>query len=94
MTKKLLRGRVLTFRAEPQAPDDTQSYEYIEDGALIISNGLIEAVGAFSKLQAQAKDAEVIDHRPHLLMAGFIDTHLHFPQTQVIASWAEQLLDW
>ena len=63
MTEKLLRGRVLTFRAEPQSPDDTQSYEYIEDGALIISNGLIKAVGTYAELQSQA--VEVIDHRPH-----------------------------
>ena len=73
MTRKILRGRILTFHAEPQTPDDTQSYEYIEDGALIMSNGLIEAVGEYAKLQSQAAGAEVIDHRPHLLMAGFID---------------------
>jgi len=94
MTKKLLRGRVLTFHTEPQTPDDTQAFDYIEDGALIVSDGLIEAVGTYAELQSQAAGAEVIDHRPHLLMAGFIDTHIHFPQVQVVASWAEQLLDW
>jgi guanine deaminase len=36
----------------------------------------------------------VIDHRPHLLMPGFIDTHIHMPQAQIIASWGAQLLDW
>src|SRR5690606_32369941 len=35
-----------------------------------------------------------VDHRPHLIMPGFIDPHLHFPQVQVIASWGAQLLDW
>jgi guanine deaminase len=92
MTRKLLRGRVLSFRAEPQTPDDTQSFDYIEDGALIISDGKIEAVGPYANLQSA--DMEIIDHRPHILMAGFIDTHIHFPQVQVVASWAEQLLDW
>lgn len=94
MTKKLLRGRVLSFRAEPQGSDDTQAFDYIEDGALIVSDGLIEAVGSYSELKAQAGSVAEIDHRPHLLMAGFIDTHLHFPQVQVIASWGAKLLDW
>ncbi|TGV63162.1 guanine deaminase, partial [Mesorhizobium sp. M00.F.Ca.ET.158.01.1.1] len=35
-----------------------------------------------------------IDHRPHLLLPGFIDTHVHFPQMQVIASYGAELLDW
>jgi len=92
MPRKILRGRVLSFRAEPQTPDDTQSFDYIEDGALIVSDGLIEASGTYSDLQTQA--VEVIDHRPYLMMPGFIDTHIHFPQVQVVASWAAQLLDW
>ena len=94
MTKKLLRGRVLSFREEPRGPDDTQAFDYIEDGALILSDGLIDAVGLYSELKAQAKGATELDHRPYLLMAGFIDTHLHFPQVQVIASWGAKLLDW
>jgi guanine deaminase len=94
MTRKLLRGRVLSFRAEPQTPDDTQSFDYIEDGALITSGGKIEAVGPYANLRLQANGATEIDHRPHILMAGFIDTHIHFPQVQVVASWAGQLLDW
>ncbi len=92
MTEKILRGRVLSFHAAPQTPEDTQSYTYIEDGALIVANGKIKAVGTYAKLHAAGM--EIIDHRPHILMAGFIDTHIHFPQVQVVASWAEQLLDW
>ncbi|WP_424930648.1 guanine deaminase [Amaricoccus tamworthensis] len=94
MTKLLLRGRVLSFISEPQGPDDTACYRYIEDGAILIRDGMIEAVDDHAKLAAADDDAETVDHRPHLLMAGFIDSHLHFPQTQVIASWGAQLLDW
>ncbi|PRY22224.1 guanine deaminase [Aliiruegeria haliotis] len=94
MTKTLLRGRVLSFRSEPAGPDDADAYLYIEDGALLVADGLIEGVGEFPTVAAQAPDAVLIDHRPHLLMPGFIDTHIHFPQVQVIASWGAQLLDW
>ena len=90
MSAKLLRGRVLSFHAEPQG-GDTSAFTYIEDGALLIRDGLIEKRGEYTALKGQAPE---IDHRPHLLMAGFIDAHIHFPQVQVIASWGAQLLDW
>lgn len=94
MTQKLLRGRVLSFVAEPQGPEDTDSFVFHEDGALLIEGGKIVAMGAFDDVSLKARNAEVTDHRPHLLMPGFIDLHLHFPQVQVIASWGAQLLDW
>ncbi|MDP5219072.1 guanine deaminase [Ruegeria sp. 2205SS24-7] len=94
MTQTVLRGRVLTFHAEPKDGGDTSAYSYIEDGAVLVRDGLIRKTGSSTEVTAHAPDAQVIDHRPHLLMAGFIDTHLHFPQVQVIASWGSQLLDW
>ena len=93
-TQLLLRGRILTFNAEPLGPDDTGAYTYIENGALLIGDGIIIASGLYDDLILRAEQAEIIDHRPNLLMAGFIDTHIHFPQVQVIASWGAQLLDW
>ncbi|KAG1702706.1 Guanine deaminase [Nymphon striatum] len=92
--KLLLRGRILSFTAEPTGPDDSDAYSYIEDGALLISDGIIVASGNYQDMSLQETEVEIIDHRPNLLMAGFIDPHLHFPQTQVIASWGAQLLDW
>ncbi|MCX2722981.1 guanine deaminase [Roseibium salinum] len=92
---KILRGRLLTFHYAPLGPDDTASYSYEEDGALLIEGGTIAARGPFSGIEKSAPDdVEVIDHRPHLILPGFIDTHIHFPQAEVIASWADQLLDW
>ncbi|SDD72342.1 guanine deaminase [Paracoccus isoporae] len=98
MTQKakriLLRGRLLDFSAEPQGPGDRDAIRYVEDGAILIAEGIIAASGSHAEVAAKAHDAREIDHRPHLLMPGFIDTHLHFPQVQVIASWGAQLLDW
>jgi guanine deaminase len=95
MGQLLLRGRVLTFRGEPGRDDDASSYRYVEDGAVLISKGKIVQVGDFSSVNKAANnDARRIDHRPHLLMAGFIDTHIHFPQMQVIGSYGTKLLDW
>lgn len=95
MTSTLLRGRLLSFRRAPQDLDDTGSYFYESDGGLLLAGGLIVARGPYADIRAQAPaDAVEIDHRPHLIMPGFIDTHLHFPQMQVIASYAANLLEW
>lgn len=80
---KLIRGRVLTFT-------DVDTYRYFEDGMVVVENGLITGVGNYMTVE----NAEIIDHRPHLIMAGFIDTHNHFPQMQVIGSYGAQLLEW
>lgn len=91
----ILRGRVLSFLAEPQGRDDHASYRYIEDGAVVIGDGKIVMVGDWNAQAASHHDVgEVIDHRPHLIMAGFIDPHIHFPQMQVIGAYAGGLLEW
>ncbi|GAA5625573.1 MULTISPECIES: guanine deaminase [Brucella] len=95
MTKLLIRGRVLTFREEPQSLDDAQSYRYIEDGAVLVENGRIARLGDYADVSAEVgHDVKVADHRPHLILPGFIDTHIHYPQTQVVASYAANLLEW
>lgn len=94
MADRILRGRVLDFHAEPEGPDDTGAYLYEEDGAVWVRDGRIAGVGSFDAVAVRAGEAEVIDHRPHLILPGFIDPHIHFPQLQVIASWGAQLLEW
>lgn len=94
MTDILLRGRLLTFHQEPKDADDSEAYSYVEDGAILVRDGKIVASGEYRDSAARAPDARVVDHRPHLLMAGFIDAHIHFPQVQIVASWGSQLLDW
>ncbi|MFD1881819.1 guanine deaminase [Paracoccus pacificus] len=88
--KHLIRGRVLNFHADPAETED--NHRFIEDGAIIVEGGKIAAIGDYADLRADGL-AET-DHRPHLILPGFIDPHIHFPQVQVIASWGTQLLDW
>ncbi|MTH36348.1 guanine deaminase [Paracoccus limosus] len=88
--RQLIRGRTLSFHADPT--DTENAFTYHEDGAIITDNGRIAAIGTYADLQEPGL-AE-IDNRPHLILPGFIDTHIHFPQVQVVASWGAQLLDW
>ncbi|MCR6500340.1 guanine deaminase [Shinella sp. CPCC 101442] len=95
MTKTLIRGRLLSFLRRPEAIDDTASYRYEEDGGLLVEDGRIVTAGAYETVRLEApEDVEEIDHRPHLILPGLIDTHVHFPQMQVIGSYAANLLEW
>lgn len=94
MSELLLRGRVLSFKSRPESVDDNDSYDYFEDGAVLIRDGLIVASGDHSKISPMSENAELIDHRPHLILPGLIDTHNHLPQMQVIGSYGAQLLEW
>ena len=87
MTKTLLRGRVLSFHADPAETAD--SHRFWENGAILVEDGRILAVGDYA--DTRDPEAREIDHRPHIIMAGFIDPHIHFPQVQVVAAWAAQL---
>jgi guanine deaminase len=91
---RALRGRLLWFVDDPETAGET-AHRYVEDGLLVIDDGLIKAAGeARELLRTLPADVEIIDHRPHLIMPGFIDAHIHMPQTQVVASYGAQLMEW
>ena len=93
MTGILIRGRLLSFHDEPSEGSD--GCAYIEDGAVWVSGGKITAAGEYSELAKQVPDGvETIDHRPNLILPGFIDTHIHYPQAQMVGSPAPDLLTW
>ena len=93
-TARVIRGQVLSFTDDP-AESGSRAYSYIQDGAVLVAGGLIEAVGATRDILARARtDAIIDDHSGSFIMAGFIDAHVHYPQTQVIGSYGAQLLDW
>ena len=91
---RIIRGRVLSFGDDP-AIAGASAYSLIEDGAVVLSAGMIAAVGEAGDVLPRApKDAVVDDHASCLIMPGFIDAHVHYSQTQVIGSYGAHLLDW
>lgn len=97
MTNKVpaaIRGRILSFREDP-ATAGGAAHRYLEDGLLVLAEGRIGAIGDAATLLPGLPPAAPVHHYPDgLIMAGFIDAHIHYPQTQVIASYGAQLLDW
>ncbi|MER0236995.1 guanine deaminase [Fulvimarina sp. MAC8] len=89
-----LRGRVLSFTGDP-AEIGERAVVFHSDGVVLIRDGLIERVGeAQPIIDSLPPDVPVTNHHPHLILPGFIDPHLHLPQTQVIASYGAELMEW
>ena len=92
---RAIRGRLLSFLRAPSGVGDTQSYTYIDDGIVLVKGGKIEAAGPAAVVTSQLPSGIPAEHFPDLLVVpGFIDPHIHYPQTHVIASYGAQLLEW
>jgi guanine deaminase len=89
----ILRGHVLSYHTSPFLAQTPEAATEISE-AVAIRDGKILATGSFHALQAQAPQADVIDHGSRLILAGFVDAHVHYPQTAIIASWGKRLIDW
>ncbi|MEM9969657.1 MAG: guanine deaminase [Pseudomonadota bacterium] len=92
-SKSLFIGQTLVFDADPfeagpaAARHDTR-------GAVLVDEGRIAAVGTADDLRNAHPTATITDHGDALLLPGFVDAHVHYPQTAIIASWGKRLIDW
>jgi guanine deaminase len=87
------RAGLLHFHADPAFTPE--AHHWHEDGLLVVADGKVQAAGDYAALHASLPpDAIVHDYRGKLIMPGFIDTHIHYPQTDMIASPAPGLLPW
>lgn len=92
---QIFRGEILHCLADPAEVGDDSSYEYFPDGLMIVKSGLVEHLGPAQELLHHLPADAVVTHYPDsLIVPGFIDCHLHYPQTEMIASYGEQLLEW
>ncbi|MEP4197593.1 MAG: guanine deaminase [Aliishimia sp.] len=89
---KILTGRVLAFTANPfeGTPEDAVT----EYEAVALKNGRIETLGTKAALQASFPTAERVAYGDQVILPGFVDAHVHYPQTAMIASWGKRLIDW
>jgi guanine deaminase len=95
LSVRAIRGRLLSFLRAPTRAGDAQSYRHIEDGIILVKDGRIEAAGPAQEMTARLPAGTSVEHfADALILPGFIDPHIHFPQTQVIASYGAQLLEW
>src|SRR5260221_872398 len=92
---RAFRASILHFRDDPGVAAAPESYEYLEDGLLVVEDGRVARVGpAQALLAALPRATAVADRRGALILPGFVDAHIHYSQTDVIASPGRNLLHW
>ncbi|SDW75528.1 guanine deaminase [Roseicitreum antarcticum] len=89
----LLLGQTLAYRQNPLI-EGANAAVVDTAGGVVIEGGRIVATGPAADLRAAYPQATVHDYGQHLITAGFVDAHVHYPQTAMIASWGKQLIDW
>ena len=93
--RQAFRSSILHCLSDPGAAASASAIEYFEDGLLLVEDGDVLKVGHADDLLSEiSADTEVTEHPGGLIVPGFIDCHVHFPQLDIIASYGEQLLDW
>ena len=92
---RALRASILHCLADPGDESSESAYEYFDDGLLLVDDGHVVAAGDAAHLLGDlTADAELVDYAGKLIVPGFIDCHVHFPQLDIIGSYGAQLLDW
>ncbi|MCC6076657.1 guanine deaminase [Pseudomonas sp. GCM10022188] len=92
---KAYRAALLHCLADPREVGNDASYQYFADGLLVVENGKVARIGNAAELLPQLPAGVAVSEYPDaLIVPGFVDTHIHFPQVGVIASYGAQLLDW
>jgi len=95
MTLRVHRGAVLHFLGDPGPRVEASRFEYFEDGALLVNAGRVVRAGpAEALLRDLPRDVAIEAHAGGLIVPGFVDAHIHYSQTDVIASAGRHLLHW
>jgi guanine deaminase len=95
MSERLMRGPLLHCLGEPDKDD--AAIDYRPDALLWLQNGLVHQMGDYESMVSELTPAQVAtveDCRQYLMVPGFVDCHIHYPQTEMIGAYGTQLLDW
>lgn len=86
------RGEVVYFTDDPTI--NSEALHHYADGVVYVKEGYILDSGDFNKISHLYPDAKIIDYSGRIITPGFVDTHIHYPQTEMVGSYGTQLLDW
>ncbi len=93
--RQAYRASLLHMLADPREAPVEAAYAYHEDGLLVVEDGHVAALGPYTDIfPTLTADTPVTAFPGKLITPGFVDAHTHYPQTDVVAAWGSQLLDW
>ena len=93
--KKAIRGRMVSYADNPFMKPLEDCLRYEDDGLVVIDAGHITAVGsAVDLLPELGPNVSITHYKKAIICPGFIDCHVHYPQTEMIGAYGKQLIDW
>jgi len=94
--KTAIRGTFFDFIDDPwkHVGKEQESARFLKDGLLVLEDGIIQDFGDYAELSSKYSGIEITHIKDRLILPGFIDGHIHFPQTRVLGAFGEQLLPW
>ncbi len=90
----LYRAVIVDTPTDPFAGDPAAALRADDDGALVVRDGVIVARGSYATVRTDHPHEPVEDLRGGILVPGFVDTHVHYPQIRAIGGLGMPLLDW
>jgi guanine deaminase len=94
MSRHAYRAALLHTPQDPGLTSPEEAVVYHPDGLLAVEDGHIVASGAYADLAERFEGVPTTELPGRLITPGFVDAHVHFPQVDVMAAGAGQLLDW
>ncbi|PHR62639.1 MAG: guanine deaminase [Robiginitomaculum sp.] len=94
MNRTAHRGRIAHLLGDPGSTGQSKALAHFEDGCLLVEAGKIVGCDHWDKLSPDSGQWQLIEHGSSLILPGFVDTHIHFAQTDIIASFGQHLLEW
>jgi guanine deaminase len=86
--------RATLFHTPKNPFKEPNALETFSDGALVLENAIVLAVGEYQVLSQQFPAAEVLEYPNAFLLPGLIDTHVHYPQVAIIGAMGLRLMEW
>jgi guanine deaminase len=95
VSRQAYRASLLHTLDDPCQAPAAEAFAFHEDGLLVVEDGHVAAFGAYADVAPTLPaDTPVTVFPGKLITPGFVDAHIHYPQTDVVAAWGSQLLDW
>jgi guanine deaminase len=91
-----IRGTFFDFTDDPwkHVGHEPDAARFIMDGLLVVEKGVIADFGPFAEVSKRHPGLQITHLQNRLILPGFIDGHIHFPQVRVLGAYGNQLLDW
>lgn len=90
-----IRSQAVHFVADPFLVGSEAALEYFSDALIVVENQKIKSIGPYDQqIATLPAGVEIKVYKDSLVLPGFIDTHIHYPQTQIIGAYGKQLIDW